>query len=167
MMRKSPVAATAVWNQFCDKAHAQAKRESRRGIAGCGTWEVRIGRMLNALTLIFCCQLTGELVAKAAALPIPGPVCGMALMFAGLMLRGGIPDDLAKVGDALLGNLSLLFVPAGVGIMLHFGLMQAEIVPISVALIGSTLITIAVTATLMQWLNRDPALSEKSDGDRK
>ena len=78
-------------------------------------------------------------------------------MFAGLLIRGGIPDDLAKVGDALLGNLSLLFMPAGVGVMLHLQLIEAEIVPISVALIGSTLITVAVTALLMQWLNREAA----------
>jgi holin-like protein len=121
--------------------------------------------MLNALTLIFCCQLAGELVVKAAALPVPGPVCGMALMFAGLMLRGGIPEDLAKVGDALLGHLSLLFVPAGVGVMLHLRLIEAEILPISVALIGSTLITIAVTATLMRWLNREAASPASGDGD--
>ena len=123
--------------------------------------------MLNALTLIFCCQLAGESLVTAAALPIPGPVCGMALLVAGLLLRGGIPDDLAKVGDALLGNLSLLFVPAGVGVMLHLGLLQAEILPISIALIGSTLITIAVTATLMQWLNRETAAPENADGDRQ
>ena len=123
--------------------------------------------MLNALTLIFCCQLAGESIVTATALPIPGPVCGMALLFVGLLARGGIPDDLAKVGDALLGNLSLLFVPAGVGVMLHLRLLEAEILPISVALIGSTLITVAVTALLMQWLNRETAPSEGGDGDRQ
>ena len=123
--------------------------------------------MLNALTLIFCCQLAGESLARVAALPIPGPVCGMALLFAGLLLRGGLPDDLAKVGDALLGNLSLLFVPAGVGVMLHLRLIEAEILPISVALIASTLITVAVTATLMQWLNRNAAMAESGGGDGK
>lgn len=123
--------------------------------------------MLNALTLIFCCQLAGELLVTAAAIPVPGPVCGMALMFGGLMWRGGIPEDLAQVGDALLGNLSLLFVPAGVGVMLHLRLIEAEILPISVALIGSTLVTIAVTATLMRWLNREVTLTGGSEGDRE
>jgi holin-like protein len=110
--------------------------------------------MLNALTLILCCQLAGELLVTASGLPVPGPVCGMALLFAGLIVRGGIPADLAAVGDALLGNLSLLFIPAGVGVMLHLKLIEAEIVPISIALASSTLATIAVTALMMQWLNR-------------
>jgi len=120
--------------------------------------------MLNALTLILCCQLAGELLVTAVDLPVPGPVCGMMLMFAGLLVRGGIPDNLAAVGDTMLGNLSLLFVPAGVGVMLHLPLMEAEILPLSIALVGSTLLTIAVTALLMQWLNRAKAEMNK-DGD--
>lgn len=110
--------------------------------------------MLDALTLILCCQLAGELIVTATGLPVPGPVCGMALMFAGLVVRGSVWDDLTRASDALLGNLSLLFVPAGVGVMIHLQLMSAEAVPISVALVFSTLITIAVTAAMMQWLGR-------------
>lgn len=121
--------------------------------------------MLNALTLIFCCQLIGELFVKAAELPIPGPVCGMALLFAGLLIRGGIPENIATLGDVMLGNLSLLFVPAGVGVMLHLKLMSAEFIPITVALVGSTLITIAVTALLMQWLGRRSSIATKNEGD--
>jgi holin-like protein len=113
--------------------------------------------MLNYLTLIFGCQLAGELIVAATGLPLPGPVCGMALLFLGLLVKGGIPADLARVGDALLGNLSLLFVPAGVGVMLHANLIAREWLPISVALVLSTGLTIAVTAALMAWLNRRAA----------
>jgi putative effector of murein hydrolase LrgA (UPF0299 family) len=120
--------------------------------------------MLNALTLILCCQLAGELLVTATGLPIPGPVCGMALMFAGLLVKGGIPDDLASVADTLLGNLSLLFIPAGVGVMLHLPLMGAEILPISIALIASTLITVGVTALLMQRLSRTSGGADASSG---
>jgi holin-like protein len=108
--------------------------------------------MLGWLTVIFCCQLAGELAAKGLGLPVPGPVVGMALLFCGLLLRKGIPQDLGKVGDALIGNLSLCFVPAGVGVMLHVELIGADWLPISVALLVSTLLAIVVTALLMQWL---------------
>ncbi len=110
--------------------------------------------MLNALTLILCCQLAGELLVTATGLPVPGPVCGMAMLFAGLIMRGRAPQNLENAADALLGNLSLLFVPAGVGVMLHLRLMSDEALPISVALVASTLITIAVTALMMQWAGR-------------
>lgn len=110
--------------------------------------------MLNALTLLLVCQLVGELVTAGLRLPVPGPVLGMALLFCGLMIKGGIPDDLARTTDGLLGNLSLMFVPAGVGVMLHAPLLGRDWLAISVALIGSTLVTIAVTALVMIWLQR-------------
>lgn len=125
--------------------------------------------MLDYLTLILVCQLVGELIVTATKLPVPGPVLGMALLFAGLAIRGSVPSDLSKVAEALLGNLSLLFVPAGVGVMLHLGLMSRDLLPISVALIVSTLLAIAVTALMMQWFNRHiaagAAAAEVSDDD--
>ena len=105
--------------------------------------------MLFYLTLIFCCQLVGELFIATTGLPVPGPVIGMAIMFLGLLVRASVPEDLGKVADALISNLSLLFVPAGVGVMLHAGLIAAELVPITVALVLSTILTIAATGVCM------------------
>lgn len=110
--------------------------------------------MLNYLTLILCCQLAGELFVAATGLPVPGPVCGMAILFLGLIVKKGIPDDLAHVADALLGHLSLLFVPAGVGVMLHAKLLGKDWLAISAGLVVSAIVTVAVTSWLMERLNR-------------
>lgn len=110
--------------------------------------------MLGYLTVILVCQLIGEAFVVWSGLPVPGPVVGMVLLFAGLLIKGGLPDDLAKVSDTLLTHLSLLFVPAGVGVMLHIGLLGKEWIAISTALVLSTLITIAVTAAIMLAFNR-------------
>lgn len=110
--------------------------------------------MLGYLTFILTCQLLGELAVKAAELPIPGPVVGMLLLFAFLVIRGHVPDNLAKTADGLLSHLSLLFVPAGVGVILHFQLLGGEWVAFSTALVASTLATIVVTGLLMSWLDR-------------
>ncbi len=109
---------------------------------------------MASLTLIFVCQLAGELLVGALGLPVPGPVVGMAILFAGLCARGRVGDELGRVADTLLANLSLLFVPAGVGVMLHAGLIGRGLVPISVALVASTLIAILVTAFAMRALTR-------------
>ncbi|MEM8597676.1 MAG: CidA/LrgA family protein [Pseudomonadota bacterium] len=109
--------------------------------------------MVFNITLIFGCQLAGETLVRLIDLPLPGPVVGMALLFAGLLLFG-LPEGLAKTGDVLLGNLSLLFVPAGVGVMLHAGLLARNWPAISAGLVLSTLLTIAVTGLLMQRLGR-------------
>lgn len=110
--------------------------------------------MLNYLTLIFFCQLVGEAFVASTGLPVPGPVLGMVLLFAGLSIRGSIPKELDTVSGALLSNLSLLFVPAGTGIMVHLSLLAGDGIAVSVALLISTTATIAVTGLMMQALTR-------------
>jgi holin-like protein len=120
--------------------------------------------MLGYLTLLLSCQLAGELLVAATGLPVPGPVCGMALLFAGLLIFG-LPDDLAKIGETLLSNLSLLFVPAGVGVMLHAKLMAQDWLPIAAALVISTMATVVVTALLMKFIGPREAGDDKAEPD--
>ncbi len=110
--------------------------------------------MVDWIAVLVVCQLAGEVAVALAHLPIPGPVVGMALLFAFLVWNGRVPDGLGKVAEGLLSNLALLFVPAGAGIMLHFRLLADEWLPLGTALIVSTLLTIAVTALLMSMLTR-------------
>lgn len=110
--------------------------------------------MLGFFALLLVCQLLGEVIVMVAGIPVPGPVVGMAILFLGLVIRGGLPDGLGDTADGLLTHLSLLFVPAGVGVMLHAELVAAELVPITVSLIASTVLTIAVTALIMRLLVR-------------
>ena len=108
--------------------------------------------MIASLALILLCQLTGEVLVRLIHLPVPGPVIGMGLLFAGLVLRGGPPAKLEQTADGLLSHLSLLFVPAGVGIMLHLDLILSQGLPILAALVGSTALTIGATGFIMQRL---------------
>ena len=110
--------------------------------------------MLEALTIILCCQLVGELIVVGTGLPLPGPVVGMLLLFAGLLIHGKVPERLGQVTGALMEHMSLLFVPAGVGVMTHLTLLENQWFPISLSLVVSTLLTIAVTGLAMAALVR-------------
>lgn len=113
--------------------------------------------MLQALTQILLFQLLGEFAASVSGLPVPGPVIGMLLLFLTLVARDRVPDGLARVADGLLANLSLLFVPAGVGVMLHVRLIGEDWLPLGLALVASTLLTVMVTAWVMARLGRGDA----------
>jgi holin-like protein len=117
--------------------------------------------MVEWITVLVVCQLAGEVLVALTHVPIPGPVFGMAILFGALVWRGGVPDALGKTADGLLSNLSLLFIPAGAGVMLHFKLLAADWLPLAAALLLSTLLTIAVTALLMARLSRRPAKTFK------
>ncbi len=108
--------------------------------------------MLGSLTLILCCQLAGELVVGALGVPIPGPVLGMLLLFVVLLIKGDVPEPLADTALGLLRSMSLLFVPAGTGVVVHFQLLGQALLPLGLSLVVSTLATIVVTALLMRWL---------------
>lgn len=110
--------------------------------------------MIRFLTLLLLCQLVGEVITVAFELPVPGPVVGMVILFCGFVIRGGIPVELGEVAAGILRHLSLLFVPAGVGVMLHAGKLEEEWLAVTTALVVSAVVTLIVTGWLMQSLGR-------------
>ena len=109
---------------------------------------------INGLCVLLLYQLIGEVTARYFDLPIPGPVIGMLLLLITLMLAGRVPADADGAATALLGHLSLLFVPAGVGVMVHFELITAQWLPILTALVVSTLVSLVLAALAMKWTAR-------------
>ena len=108
--------------------------------------------MLKAITILLIFQLVGEVLVRALALPVPGPVIGMLLLYLVLTIRGSAPSDLTRTAHGLLDRLSLLYVPAGVGIMVQFALIKREWLPILLTLVLSTVLTLIVTALVLRWL---------------
>jgi holin-like protein len=113
--------------------------------------------MVGYLTLILCCQLFGEVIVGALGLPVPGPVLGMALLFIFLLVRGHVPEALGSTADGLLRTMSLLFVPAGTGVIMHLTLLSEALVPLSLAVAISTSAAIIVTALMMRFLSKAAA----------
>lgn len=110
--------------------------------------------MIGALTILLLFQLIGEVVVRWSGAPAPGPVVGMVLLFLLLRWRKTLPDALRATAETLLTHLSLLFVPAGVGVMQYGGLLAREWLAVAIALVLSTLITLAVTALVMKAVLR-------------
>jgi holin-like protein len=108
--------------------------------------------MLGALTTLLVYQLIGEFIVQVAGLPVPGPVVGMLLLFVTLSIRRTVSQPLRDTSNGILQHLSLLFVPAGVGVMVHYSRVSGEWLPIVVAVLVSTAATIMVTALDMQAL---------------
>ena len=115
--------------------------------------------MIVSLTLILMAQLLGEAMARGAGLPVPGPLVGMALLLAFLALRDRaahaservlpralVDGTLEGTGKGLLANLSLLFVPAGAGIVGRLDVIAAHGLAIACVVVVSTVLTLAATA---------------------
>jgi putative effector of murein hydrolase LrgA (UPF0299 family) len=83
--------------------------------------------MIVALTLLLTCQLVGEALARLLALPVPGPVIGLVLLFLGLRWRPS-----AALDGAPLATVAGVLLAYGPGLL--------------TALVLSTALTLAVTA---------------------
>lgn len=110
--------------------------------------------MIEAGILLLLCQLAGESIVRAVDIPVPGPVLGAVFMLAFLSVRRRVPENLGKTSHDLLANFSLLFVPAGAGIILHAARLEAEAFALIAALVGSTALTIAVAALVFVGIDR-------------
>lgn len=106
---------------------------------------IRSARVLSGFLIILCFQAGGELTAGATGLPVPGSVLGLVCLVTALWTGWIRVESVAAAADALLEHLGLLFVPAGAGVMLHFGLIGREALPLCAALIVSTLVVLAAT----------------------
>ncbi|MDD3354798.1 CidA/LrgA family protein [Zoogloea sp.] len=118
--------------------------------------------MIAALALLLTFQLAGEALRVALHLPVPGPVIGMALLLLWLIIRGGPSVPLKDTSTTLLQNLSLMFIPAGTGVMLHVGRLADEVWPIAIALVASTLLGLIATGMTLHLLTRGRRQGESS-----
>ncbi len=110
--------------------------------------------LVAGFTWLLVFQCLGEALARIADLPIPGPVLGMAPLLAFLLAWPRRGESLNVAADGLAKHLSLLFVPAGAGVMLHVTQIEAEWLPIAAAIVVSTVLAIAATSITFQWLVR-------------
>jgi holin-like protein len=108
--------------------------------------------LLQTFATLLVFQTIGEVMSYALRLPVPGPVIGMVLMLLYLRLRPRSLEAMRQTSLGLLQHLSLLFVPAGVGVMAHWHRLAAEGVAIVVAIIVSTVLALAATALTVRAL---------------
>jgi holin-like protein len=129
-----------------------------------------VSPLLAGLTWLLVFQSAGEALALATGVPVPGPVVGLALLLVALRLRDGrdtaADAPLGVAADGLAKHLSLLFVPAGVGVMLHAARLVDEGAALAVALVASTVLALAATGLTFQWLLRRAARDGQAGSDR-
>ena len=120
--------------------------------------------MIASLSLILLCQLAGEVIVRGLSLPMPGPVVGLLVLLLlllardrfGVIARGPLRQDgVENASRGLLAHLSLLFVPAGVGVMQKLDVVADHGIAIAAVLAISVVLTLLVTvATFLvaSWL---------------
>jgi holin-like protein len=115
---------------------------------------------LRGLAILLVLQALGEGLTHTLGIAIPGPVLGLMLLLAALQLAW-VRTPVAAAAELLLAHLSLLFVPVGVGIITHLGLVSMYGLRLAVVIVLSTWVGLVVTALTLRALL--PRTSPKED----
>lgn len=113
--------------------------------------------MIQGFAALLILQLVGEVLVQSLSLPLPGPLIGMLLLFAALVVRGSVPQTLKLAADGLLQHLMLLFIPAVAGVMMLFERVGQEWLALLVASVGGAALTMVVTALALRMMLRRTA----------
>lgn len=122
--------------------------------------------MLKSVFIILLYQLIGELFQKFFGLSIPGPVIGLVLLLLTLILIQKrqrvvpIKEDLFNSAEILLNYLPLLFIPVGVGVVMHLSLLEDNLASVVFVIILGTLSTLALTGYIMEKILRKKTLDD-------
>ncbi|NMP16124.1 CidA/LrgA family protein [Thalassotalea sp. Y01] len=109
-------------------------------------------KFVLGFAILLAYQLLGEILVILLELSVSGPVIGLLLLLATLIVRGQVGESLNTSSSHLLGHLSLMFIPAGVGLMTHYKLLAQEWLAISIGLVAGTLIMLFSCALIMQLM---------------
>ena len=122
--------------------------------------------MLKSVFIILLYQLIGELFQKFFGLSIPGPVIGLVLLLLTLLLIQKrqrvvpIKEDLFNSAEILLNYLPLLFIPVGVGVVMHLSLLEDNLASVIFVIILGTLSTLALSGYIMEKILRKKTLDD-------
>ena len=111
--------------------------------------------------IIVAISLVGELLNKLIPLPIPASIYGMLILFTALCTGVIKLSAVKETGKFLIGIMPLMFIPATVGIIENWGAMKEFIVAIIAISLISTVVVMAATGHVTQYL-----LNRRKEGKR-
>jgi holin-like protein len=113
---------------------------------------LELSMLLRGLTWLVLFQLLGTALNHLFLSILPGPIIGLVLLLAFLMLRGEVSEPISLAASSLLRYLPLLLVPPAVGVMVYAAAIAADFWAIVGALVLSLIISLTFAGWLMQKL---------------
>ena len=104
------------------------------------------------LLIIFGFSFIGNVISNVFRLPVPGSILGMILLFLALQFKLLEFRHVDEAGSFLINNMTILFLPAGVGIMAKWNLISHFWAQILLIVVGALIINILILGKLVEWI---------------
>ena len=109
-------------------------------------------KFVRQFMIILAISFVGELLHALLPLPVPASIYGLVLMLIGLQ-TGILPlNAINEAGGFLIEIMPMLFIPAGVGLMVSWGDLKPVLVPIMVTIVVTTVLVMGVSGRTAQFV---------------
>ncbi|MEM1129784.1 MAG: CidA/LrgA family protein [Pseudomonadota bacterium] len=108
--------------------------------------------MLQPLATVLICLFIGQSLETFIDFPMPGAALGMGILFLFFLYNGGPSQKMQVLFDGVSPIVPMFFVPAAAGVVAEAELLSNLIVPISVAILVGTPVTLVVVGRITQRL---------------
>lgn len=120
-------------------------------------------KLLGQCGWIFSFSLLGVGISSILPFPIPGSVVGMILLFIALHFNWLNMEKVDVVGDWLVHNMAIFFVPAGVGLMTNFDLLASIWWQLLLIVLISTAFMVVFVGKTVQRIASKRSVGDGSD----
>ena len=110
----------------------------------------RVVKCLIGFSILCTIQFVCNLFVKIFNVPFPAPILGIVVLFLFLQLNIIKRDWIKDICELMLKFMPLLFVPLSVGIVAYYGIIEKNLIPILINVIGTTTLTLLLTAMFVE-----------------
>ena len=125
-------------------------------------------KYMKQFCIIMGVSFLGEILKYLLPLPVPASIYGLLLMF-GALVTGILPlKQVEETADFLVAVMPLMFIPAGVGLMVEWEALRGILLPFAVIIAVTTVMVMAVTGRVTQWMiRRDQKRTGRKDAGKE
>ena len=111
-------------------------------------------KYLKQFLIILAISLVGEILKAVLPLPIPASIYGMVIMFILLLTKVLKLDQVRETGKFLIEIMPVMFIPAGVGLMSSWNVLEPVLLPVSIITVITIFTVMGTTGLISQFIIR-------------
>lgn len=120
-------------------------------------------KYLKQFVIIIAISFIGEFLKYVLPLPVPASIYGMVLMFAALLIGVLQLDDVKDTAKFLIEIMPLMFIPAGVGLMVSWNTLRPLLIPVAIITVVTIITVMIVSGHTAQFVLKRQEKGGKKD----
>ncbi len=109
-------------------------------------------KKIQEFLIILLISFIGEMLSILIPLPVPGSVYGLVLMLLALIFKIIKIDQVRSTSKFLIEIMPIMFIPAGVGLMISFETLKPILLEVVVITIITTILVMGVSGAIAQLI---------------